>query len=107
VSLDGLAVAPEMPTLTGVAVAESKTEPWLDGFQEHVATIFGELPLVALLLQPGKTRPLMVKVTLEATLTFAVISMALLNVAVVTDPASASELNEDVSTTSVTEIVIV
>ena len=106
-TLDGLDVAPEMPALTGVAVAESETEPWIVGFQEQVATIFGELPLVVLFLHPGKTRPLIVKVTLEATLTFAVISIALLNVAVVTDPARASELNEDVSTTSVTEIVIV
>jgi hypothetical protein len=105
--LIGLAVAPEMPALIGAAVAESKTEPRFEGFQEHVTTIFGELPLVVLFLHPGNTRPLTEKVTLDATLTFAVIIMALLNVAVVTDPARASELNDEVSTTSVTVIVIV
>ena len=106
-TLTELAVAPEMPALIGAAVAESKTNPWLEGFQEQVTTIFGELPLDALFLQPGNTLPLIVKVTLDATLTFAVISMALLNVAVATDPSRASELNVEVSTTSVTEIVIV
>jgi len=58
-------------------------------------------------LHPGNTRPLTEKVTLDATLTFAVINMVLLNVAVVTDPARASELNDEVSATSVTVIVIV
>jgi hypothetical protein len=57
-------------------------------------------------LHPGNTFPLTLKVTLDATVTFAVITTAVRKVAVVAEPASASELKDDVSTTSVTVIVI-
>ena len=50
--------------------------------------------------------PLTLKVTLDATVIFAVIATAVRKVAVVTEPAKASELKEEVSTTSVTVIVI-
>ena len=48
----------------------------------------------------------MVKVIFEATLTFAVMRTADLYVALVADPANAKELKAEVSTTSVTVIVI-
>jgi hypothetical protein len=59
-----------------------------------------------LFLQPGKTLPLTLKVTRDATETFAVMTTAVLKVAVVAEPASANELNDEVSTTLVTVIVI-
>ena len=57
-------------------------------------------------MQPGSFLPLTLKVTLDATVIFAVIATAVRKVAVVTEPAKASELKEEVSTTSVTVIVI-
>jgi hypothetical protein len=49
---------------------------------------------------------LTLKVTLAATVTFAVITTAVRKAAVVAEPASESELNDEVSTTFVTVIVI-
>jgi hypothetical protein len=50
--------------------------------------------------------PFKLNVTLAATETFAVINTEVRYVAVVAEPAKASELNDEVSTTSVTVIVI-
>jgi hypothetical protein len=63
-------------------------------------------PDVDFLLHPGMYFPFTVKVILEATLTFALITMEVRYLAVETDPANAKELNDEVSTTSVTAIVI-
>jgi hypothetical protein len=57
-------------------------------------------------LQLGNTLSLTLNVTLEATLKFAVIEIVVRKLAVVADPAKASELKLDVSTTSVTVTVI-
>ena len=75
--LIGVAVAPEIPAPVGVAVADNATGPRFDGFQEQVATIFGELPVVDLFLHPGKILPLTLNVTLAATVTFAVMTIVL------------------------------
>ena len=104
--LIGVAVAPEIPAPVGVAVAVSETTPRFEGRQEQVATIFGELPVVDLFLHPGKILPLTLNVTLAATVTFAVMTTTARKVAVVAEPASANELKAEVSTTSVTVIVI-
>jgi hypothetical protein len=102
----GAEVALEIPAPVGAAAAVKVTSPRLDGFQLHVAEKLDPDPEVFLFLQPGSTFPLIVNVTFEATETFAVISTEVLNIAVVADPASASELKLEVSTTSVTVIVI-
>ena len=104
--LTGVAVALDIPAPVGTAPAVSETFPRIEGFQEQVAIMFGELPTVDLLLHPGRTLPLTLNVTFDATVMFAVITIVLRKAAVVTDPASASELNPEVSTTSVTVIVI-
>ena len=63
-------------------------------------------PEVDFLLHPEMYFPFTVKVILDATLTLALITMEVRYVAVDTDPAKAKELNDEVSTTSVTAIVI-
>jgi hypothetical protein len=72
--LSGVAVAPDIPAPVGVAVAVSETMPRFEGFQEQVATMFGELPVVDLFLHPGRTLPLTLKVTFDATVIFAVMT---------------------------------
>ena len=67
-----------MAVLIGTAVAVSESTPRLAGFHEQVATILGEDPLVALFLQPGMITPLALKVTLDATVTLAVITIVVL-----------------------------
>jgi hypothetical protein len=93
-----------MPAPVGDAVAVSTTAPLVDGRQVQLATILGDEPLVNLFLHPGMITPLALKVTLDATLTFAVIVTTVLKEA---DPLKAKELKAEVSTTSVTVIVIV
>jgi hypothetical protein len=88
----------------GDAVAVSVTAPLVDGRQEQVATILGDEPVVNLFLHPAIITPLALKVTLDATLTFAVIVTTVLKEAL---PLKAKELKAEVSTTSVTVIVIV
>ena len=73
--LTGVAVAPVIPAPVGVAAAVNETVPRLDGFQEQVATIFGELPVVDLFLHPGKILPFTLKVTFDATVMFAVMTI--------------------------------
>jgi hypothetical protein len=72
--LIGAEVALEIPAPVGTAPAVSETFPRIEGFQEQVATIFGELPVVDLFLHPGRTLPLTLKVTLDATVIFAVMT---------------------------------
>ena len=104
--LIGVAVAPDIPAPVGVAVADNVAGPRFEGFQEHVVTKLELDPVASLFLHPGKILPLTLNVTLAATVTFAVMTIELRKVTVVTDPAKVSELNPDVSTTSVTVIVI-
>ena len=104
--LTDVEVALDIPAPVGAALAVSETTPRFEGFQEQVATIFGELPVVDLFLHPGRTLPLMLNVTFDATVIFAVITIVLRKVAVVAEPARASELKDEVSTTLVTVIVI-
>ena len=104
--LTGVAVAPVIPAPVGVEVAERDTEPRFDGFQLQVAEKLELDPVASLFLQPGRILLLILKVTRDATVTFAVMTTTLRKVAVVAEPARASELNDEVSTTSVTVIVI-
>ena len=104
--LTGLEVVLLMPAPVGVAAAVNATVPRLDGRQLQVAEKLELDPVANLFLQPGKTLPLTLNVTLAATVTFAVITTAVRKVAVVAEPARASELNDEVSTTSVTVIVM-
>ena len=78
------------PAAAGTAVAVIDTDPLVDGFQEQVATMFGEEPVVALFLHPGITTFFALKVTFAAALTFAVIVTALRKEAL---PLKAKELN--------------
>ena len=104
--LIGFDVVLLMPAPVGTAPAVSETFPRIEGFHVQVATIFGELPLVDLFLHPGNTLPLILNVTFDATETFAVTTTAVRKAAVVAEPARASELKAEVSTTFVTVIVI-
>jgi hypothetical protein len=70
----GVAVELDIPAPVGVAAAVSETMPRFDGFQEQVATIFGELPVVDLFLHPGRILPLIRNVTFDATVIFAVMT---------------------------------
>ena len=72
--LTGVEVELDIPAPVGAAAAVNETFPRIEGFQEQVATIFGELPVVDLFLHPGKILPLTLNVTLAATVTFAVIT---------------------------------
>jgi hypothetical protein len=72
--LSGMEVALDIPAPVGTAPAVSETMPRFDGFQEQVATIFGELPVVDLFLHPGRILPLTLNVTFDATVIFAVMT---------------------------------
>ena len=104
--LTGFDVVLLMPAPVGVAVAVKATEPRFDGRQLQVAEKLELDPVANLFLQPGKTLPLTLNVTLAATVTFAVMTTIVRKAAVVAEPASESELNDEVSTTFVTVIVI-
>lgn len=69
----GVAVEPDIPAPVGTAVAVKTTLPLIEGFQEQVAIILGDEPVVNLFLHPEIITFLALKVTLDATLTFAVI----------------------------------
>jgi hypothetical protein len=69
----------------------------------QLATILGDEPEVNLFLHPGIIIFLALKVTLDSTDTFVVIVTAVLKDTV---PLKAKELKDEVSTTSVTVIVI-
>ncbi len=72
----GVEVELEIPAPVGAAFAVSETTPRFEGFQEQVAIMFGELPVVDLFLHPGKILPFTLKVTFDATEIFAVMTIA-------------------------------
>ena len=74
-TLSGVEVALDIPAPVGTAPAVNETFPRFEGFHVQVATIFGELPVVDLFLHPGKILPLILNVTFEATVTFAVMTI--------------------------------
>jgi hypothetical protein len=104
--LIGVEVELEIPAPVGVAAAVSETVPRFDGRQLHVTEKLEPDPLASLFLHPGRILPLTRNVTFDATVIFAVITITVRKLAVVAEPASASELKLEVSTTSVTVIVI-
>ena len=90
----GVAVALLIPAPVGTAVAVITTAPLVDGLQLQVAMMLGDEPVVDLFLHPEIITFFALKVTFDATETFAVITTEVRKVAVVTEPARASELNE-------------
>ncbi len=70
----GFEVVLLMPAPVGVAVAVSETVPRLDGRQLQVTEKLELDPVASLFLQPGRTLPLTLNVTLDATETFAVMT---------------------------------
>ena len=70
--LTSVEVELDIPAPVGAALPVNETFPRIEGFQVQVATIFGELPVVDLFLHPGKILPLILKVTFDATVMFAV-----------------------------------
>jgi hypothetical protein len=79
------------------------TAPLTDGFHEHVAAKLDPEPVAVLFLHPAIITFLALKVTFAATLTFAVIVTA---VRYEVAPLKENELKAEVSTTSVTVMVI-
>ena len=67
-------MAPVIPAPVGVDVAERETEPRFDGFQLQVAEKLELDPVASLFLQPGRILLLILKVTRDATVTFAVMT---------------------------------
>ena len=65
-----------MPAPVGVAAAVSATVPRFEGRQLQVTEKLELDPVASLFLHPGKTLPLTLKVTRDATVTFAVITIA-------------------------------
>ena len=104
--LTGVAVVLLIPAPVGMAAAVSAIVPRFDGRQVHVTEKLEPDPVANLFLHLGRILPLTLKVTFAATVTFAVITTAVRKLAVVAEPARASELKDEVSTTSVTVIVI-
>ena len=72
--LTGSEVALLIPAPVGVAAAVNETVPRFDGRQLQVAEKLELDPLANLFLHPGKTLPLTLNVTRDATETFAVIT---------------------------------
>ena len=72
----GFEVVLLMPAPVGVAAAVSATEPRFDGRQLQVTEKLELDPVASLFLQPGRILPLTLNVTLDATVTFAVITTA-------------------------------
>ena len=70
----GLEVVLLMPAPVGVAAAVNAAVPRFDGRQLHVAEKLELDPVASLFLQPGKILPLILNVTFDATVTFAVIT---------------------------------
>ena len=102
----GLEVVLLMPAPVGVATAVNATVPRFDGRQLQVTEKLELDPVASLFLQPGRILPLIMNVTFDATETFAVMTTIDRKVAVVAEPASVSELKDEVSTIFVTVIVI-
>ena len=72
----GFEVVLLMPAPVGVAAAVKFTWPRFDGRQVQVAEKLELDPVASLFLQPGRILPLTLNVTLDATVTFAVITTA-------------------------------
>ena len=72
--LTGFEVVLLMPAPVGVAAAVNATVPRFDGRQLQVAEKLDPDPVANLFLQPGRILPLTLKVTFDATVTFAVIT---------------------------------
>jgi hypothetical protein len=89
----GLEVVLAIPSAIGSAVARSTTEPRTDGFQEQVTVKIEPEPIAVLFMHLGNTLPFTLKVTLEATVTVAVITTAELKVASVVPPANSNKVN--------------
>jgi hypothetical protein len=104
--LSGAADELETAPLIGVAAAVKVTSPRLDGFHEQVAVKVEPDPRAVLFLQPGKTIPFNLNVTLADTVTIAEIVTGVLKLAVVAEDGNPKVLKDEVSTTSVTVIVI-
>ena len=104
--LTGFDVVLLIPAPVGVAAAVSATVPRFDGRQLQVAEKLELDPVANLFLHPGRILPLTLNVTLAATETLAVMTTTDRKAAVVAEPASESELKDEVSTTFVTVIVI-
>ena len=69
----GVALALEIPAPVGAAAAVSVRGPLREGFQLQTATMFGDVPVVRTLMQPGILKLFALKVIFEATVTLAVI----------------------------------
>jgi hypothetical protein len=93
-----------IPAPVGAAVAVSTTAPLTDGFQEQVAENDEPEPVASLFLHPEIITLFALKVTFAATVIFAVIVTTVRYEGVALNE---NELKEEVSTTSVTVIVIV
>jgi hypothetical protein len=93
-----------IPAPVGAAVAVSTTAPLTDGRQVHVAENDEPEPVASLFLHPEIITFFALKVTFAATLTLAVIVTTLRYAGVALNE---NELKEEVSTTSVTVIVMV
>jgi hypothetical protein len=68
----------EIPAPVGFAEAVKVTFPLREAFQLQVARIFGDVPVVRTLMQPGIRTLFALKVTLEVTVTYAFIAIAVL-----------------------------
>ncbi len=104
ITLSGVAVEDEIEPEVGTAVAVSVTAPLTDGFQVHVAENVEPEPVANLFLHPEIITFFALKVTFAATLTLAVIVTTVRYAGVALNE---NELKEEVSTTSVTVMVIV
>jgi hypothetical protein len=69
-------VALLIPAPVGATVADTVTKPLFEGFQLQVAEKLETDPLANLFLHPGRIRPLTLNVTLAATETLPVITIA-------------------------------
>ena len=72
-TLMGVALVLEIPAPVGVAAAVRVSGPLRDGFQLQIATMFGDVPVVRTLMQPGILLLFALKVIFAATVTLAVI----------------------------------
>ena len=70
----GLEVVLLMPAPVGAADAVNATVPRFDGRQLQVAEKLELEPVASLFLHPGRILPLTLNVTLDATVTFAVMT---------------------------------
>ena len=86
--LNGVALIPDIPAPVGAATAIKVTWPRLEGFHRQVVVKLEPDPVANLFLQLGNTLLLTLNVNLDATLTVAVMTTAVLKVAVIAPPAS-------------------